>query len=178
MTTKDVSTQKKPTPKFYLRAVEPEDIDFLYRIENMPQIWSVSWGDAPVSRQLLWQYINSYTSDIYADRQLRFIIDIDGVPAGTIDITDFDPRNSRAMIGVAVAPDFQGQGVAKEAIKRTIAMCRDTFGMHQLAAMVPRDNEVSLHIFETLGFSTSGCLRSWLRRGKSYVDVVVMQILL
>lgn len=164
--------------KINIRAIEPADIDFLYRIENIPQVWSISWGDAPVSRQLLWDYINSYTADIYRDRQLRLIIEVDGKSVGTIDISDYDPRNSRAMIGIAIDGQYQNKGIATEALHSVIERCRDTFGMHQLAAMILKDNEASLHLFEKLGFKTSGCLKSWQKRGGSYIDAVIMQLML
>ncbi len=161
-----------------IRAIEPADIDFLYRIENIPQVWSISWGDAPVSRQLLWDYINSYTADIYRDRQLRLIIESDGSPVGTIDISDYDPRNGRALIGIAIDGPYQNKGIATEALRQVIERCRDTFGMHQLAAMILKDNESSLHLFEKLGFKTSGCLKSWHKRGNTYIDTVIMQLML
>ncbi len=161
-----------------LRAVEPADIDFLYRIENIPAVWSVSFGDAPVSRQMLWDYINSYSADIYADRQLRLIIDVDGTPVGTVDVTDFDPRHGRAMLGIAVDPAHQRKGYARAALQEIITRCRHTFGMHQLAVLVPRDNEASMRLLESMGFTTSACLKSWLLHGQSYEDVVVMQLML
>ncbi|MDE6654465.1 MAG: GNAT family N-acetyltransferase [Muribaculaceae bacterium] len=161
-----------------VRAIEPTDIDFLYRIENIPQVWNISWGDAPVSRQLLWDYINSYTADIYRDRQLRLIIETEGKPVGTVDISDYDPRNGRALIGVAVDASYQNKGIATKALEQVIERCRDTFGMHQLAALILKDNEASLHLFDKLGFKTSGCLKSWHKRGGSYVDTVIMQLML
>ena len=36
-----------------LRALEPEDIDFLYNLENDRTLWEVSETQAPFSRQLL-----------------------------------------------------------------------------------------------------------------------------
>ncbi len=165
-------------PEIKIRAIEPSDIDFLYRIENIPQVWSISWGDAPVSRQLLWDYINSYTADIYRDRQLRLIIENEGMPVGTIDISDYDPRNARALIGIAIDGPHQNKGIATEALRQVIERCRDTFGMHQLAAMILKDNAASLHLFEKLGFKTSGCLKSWHKRGSSYIDTVIMQLML
>ena len=36
-----------------LRALEPEDIDFLYQLENDQTLWEVSETQAPFSRQLL-----------------------------------------------------------------------------------------------------------------------------
>lgn len=166
------------TPDVSLRAPEPADVDMLYRLENHPQVWQVTWGSAPVSRQMIWDYVQSYSADIYRDKQLRLIIQSGSQAAGCLDITDFDPANGRAMLGIAVEESMQGQGIAKQAITQAIAYCRDELGLHQLAAIVPRDNERSLGLFSSLGFKTCGRLRSWLRRGKSYADAMVVQKLL
>jgi diamine N-acetyltransferase len=39
----------------YLRALEPEDLDFLYQIENDSSIWQYGANKAPVSRFCLKQ---------------------------------------------------------------------------------------------------------------------------
>lgn len=158
-----------------LRAPEPDDVDMLYRLENHPEVWQVTWGSAPVSRQMIWDYVQSYSADIYRDKQLRLVIQAGQQAVGCLDITDFDPSNGRAMIGIAVEEAHQGQGIAKQALAQAINYCRDELGLHQLAAIVPRDNERSLRLFTSAGFKTCGRLRSWLRRGKSYADAMVIQ---
>lgn len=160
-----------------LRAPEPDDVDTLYGWENLPDVERVSLSDAPVSHYSLWQYVESYTGNIFTDRQLRLMIEADGVSVGTIDISDFSPRNRRAMVGVMIAPEHRGKGYAASALRETISYCRE-LGMHQLAAMVAQDNEVSLSLFKSVGFSTSGRLRSWLLRGKKYEDVILLQLML
>lgn len=161
-----------------LRAPEPADLDFLYWLESEPQVWRISWSEAPLSRHMIWEYLQSYSADIYRDRQLRFIIE-DGVcQVGTADISDFDPRNSRAMLGIAVKPEKQHQGMATQALMQVIEYCRQVLNLHQVAAMVPKDNEASLRLFKNLGFSSSGCLQSWLRRGNRFTDVIILQLML
>ncbi len=39
--------------KVYLRALEPEDLDFLFEVENNEDFWEVSATSAPFSRYLL-----------------------------------------------------------------------------------------------------------------------------
>lgn len=158
-----------------LRAPEPADVDMLYRLENMPQVWRVSWGSAPMSRQMIWDYVQSYSADIYRDKQLRLVIEADAKAAGSLDITDLDPANGRAMVGIALEQDMQGQGIARRALSLAVDYCRDELGLHQLAAIVPCDNQKSLKLFTAAGFKTCGRLRSWLRRGKSYADALVLQ---
>lgn len=120
-------------PQVRLRALEPEDLDILYRYENDSSLWEVGTTIAPFSRKQLYDYIAGYSNDIYAERQLRLMVDdaATGETVGTVDITDFSPA----------------------------------------------DNAASLALFRQCGFRTSGRLRSWLRRGGSYRDVIVLQLL-
>ena len=41
----------------YLRALEPEDLEFIYRIENDENIWEVSNTQTPYSKFLIRQYL-------------------------------------------------------------------------------------------------------------------------
>lgn len=167
----------KNTVTVTLRAPEPSDVDTLYGWENLPDVERVSLADAPVSHYALWQYVQAYTGNIFTDRQLRLMVDCDGETVGTVDIADFSPRNRRAWVGIMIAPQHRGKGLAKAALAETIAYCRE-LGMHQLAAMVAQDNEASLALFKDSGFVTAGRLRSWLLRGKRYEDVILLQLML
>ncbi|MFM2264638.1 MAG: hypothetical protein RLZ77_53, partial [Bacteroidota bacterium] len=40
----------------YLRALEPEDLDFIYQIENDETVWEISHTKTPYSRFLIRQY--------------------------------------------------------------------------------------------------------------------------
>ena len=43
--------------RIYLRAVEPEDLDIMYEMENDPSMWDISSFTVPYSRFVLKQYI-------------------------------------------------------------------------------------------------------------------------
>lgn len=60
--------------RIYLRAVEPEDIDVMYEMENDPSMWDISSFTVPYSRYVLRQYIEGSQSDMFADKQLRLMI--------------------------------------------------------------------------------------------------------
>lgn len=66
---------KQTFPNIHLRAIEPEDIEFLYEIENDPELWSVGVTNVPYSRYALCEYLANTRNDIYADRQLRLVIE-------------------------------------------------------------------------------------------------------
>ena len=56
-----------------LRALEPEDLDLLYAIENDPGTWASTAHAAFYSRYVLKQYIAAAANDIFADGQLRLV---------------------------------------------------------------------------------------------------------
>ena len=41
----------------YLRALEPEDLDFIYAIENDEDLWELSNTQTPYSKYLIKQYL-------------------------------------------------------------------------------------------------------------------------
>ena len=79
----------------YLRTLEPEDLEFVYQIENDESIWEISNTITPYSRYLLKEYLEHAHKDIFEVKQLRLVISSykDEV-LGLIDIFDFDFSNS------------------------------------------------------------------------------------
>ena len=70
----------------YLRALEPQDLEFLYEIENDPLVWEISGTTTPYSKHILKQYLNNAHKDIFEVKQLRLVIcDIEAKPIGLID---------------------------------------------------------------------------------------------
>ena len=58
-----------------LRAVEPDDVEPMYRWENDPAVWHVSGTLAPFSRHQLQRFVDEQQFDIYQTRQMRLIIE-------------------------------------------------------------------------------------------------------
>lgn len=163
-----------------LRAPEPSDLDRLYLWENDPALWPYGSATAPMSRHMLSDYIANYDADIFAARQLRFVIVLNatGEAVGTLDITDFAPRDRHARVGIFVDAPHRRQGIASRALALARGYAADTVGMHTLLALVAADNGPSRCLFAAAGYSTCGRVRSYLRRGRSYEDIIIYQMLL
>ena len=81
-------------PNIRLRALELEDLDFLYQIENDDRLWELGVSNVPYSRRVLLDYITSASADIYVDNQVRLIVENEqNDQVGILDLTDFDPRH-------------------------------------------------------------------------------------
>lgn len=160
-----------------LRAMEPEDLELMYRIENDPELWEISSFTVPYSRYALKDYIAHSQNDLFVDKQLRLMIvrQADDVVVGTIDITDYIPLHARAAVGIAILEEYRKEGYAASAIN---LLCEYAFlflNLKQLYAQIPADNVPSLRLFSGCGFSESGLLREWLYSGDVYKDVVLVQ---
>lgn len=167
--------------KASIRAMEPEDVDILYRWENDPAIWSVSSTLAPVSRFVLEQYIaDSMGRDVFEAGQLRLIIedDADGTPIGVVDLFDIDVRDGHGSIGISINDaGRRGRGYAADALRQFVRHCFDIIGLHSLLARIDTDNEASIHLFETCGFARVGMLRQWHKTPQGWKDQLEMQII-
>ncbi|WP_080904120.1 GNAT family N-acetyltransferase [Parabacteroides sp. Marseille-P3160] len=161
-----------------LRALEPEDLDQLYRWENNSDLWELGSTLSPYSRFLLKSYIANSHLDIYEQKQLRLMIELlqTKEAVGTIDLYDFDPRHRRAGVGILIDDTFHRKGIAGKALRLLKQYAFSFLNLHQLYAHVPVTNEASLHLFGKEGYRITGALSEWLATAQGYVDVNVMQL--
>ena len=159
-----------------LRALEPEDIDFLYHLENEESLWEVSETQLPFAKHLLQDYIQHAHQDIYEAKQYRYVIALNEEPLGCVDLYDFSPKHHRAAVGIALLPAYQGKGYAKKALRLLIANVQNYLDLHQLIAYIPTDNIVSIALFEKIDFTCSGVQKDWLYSQGKYKDVALYQL--
>ena len=165
--------------KCTLRALEPSDLELLYLWENDTEVWRVSGSCAPVSRERLQHFIEEQSYDIYATRQMRLIIESDGMAIGSLDIVEFDPQNSRFGIGILIyAAENRRMGFARSAIEAIKEYGRTTLFVNQIWASVAEDNKPSIELFRSCNFEQCGLRKAWLRRAEGYVDELEFQCLL
>lgn len=162
-----------------LRAMEPEDLDALYRIENDRDVWDVGENNVPYSRYILHDYIANASADIYADKQVRMVVENEeGQLVGVADVVNFCPSHARAEVSIVICREHRKKGYARAAIRQIMEYALRTLHLHQLYAVVREDNMPSLNLFSSLGFKSKMVLEDWLFDGKDYHNAVVMQFFL
>lgn len=165
--------------KLNLRAVEPEDLDLMYLIENDTELWPCGQASVPFSHYALKQFIAESTNDFFHDRQLRLAIEkADGVSVGFVDLQNYDPRHHRAEVGIVVVPEQQRQGLATEALRLLAGYVSAQLGIHQLYALVPEGNTASIALFRKCGYKETATLQDWLSTPAGWQSVSVFQALL
>ncbi len=163
-----------------LRAVEPEDLEILYRWENSTVLWYHGNTLAPYSKLVLRQYINdSLEMDIYQSKQLRLMIDLveEKATIGTIDLYDIDAHNRRAGIGILIDDDYRRRGFAKQALELMSNYAFNFLYLHQIYAYIAQSNTNSISLFQKAGYQSVGILKDWLQRGEEFEDVYLSQLL-
>lgn len=154
-----------------LRAMEPEDVDFVMECENDPQ--SSKWSDysAPFSRHQLLTYALSYEADPFKAGQIRLIItDLHNSKLGILDLYDVSEKDRKAYVGICIHPDFRHRGYAAAAIKKAKDFSKKQLGLLHLVAKVSTQNVIASQLFINSGFSLLTILPSWHRIGQDFHD--------
>ena len=162
-----------------LRAIEPSDLEVLYLWENDPDVWRVSGTLAPVSRDRLARFISEQCYDLYATRQMRLIVDVDGVMVGSVDIFDFEPLHRRFGLGILIyADEHRRRGYASRVIELIKEYARTTLDLKQIWVTIDEDNPASIALFESCGFRLSARRKEWINRSGKFIDELEYQCLL
>jgi diamine N-acetyltransferase len=161
-----------------LRALEPEDLEVLYRWENDTSIWHLSGTLVPYSRFVLKHYLINAGKDIYENKQLRLIIEErrGQRPVGAIDLFDFDPYHRRAGTGILIAEKSdRKKGFARESLELLMNYTFGVLKLHQLWCNIAGGNTESMNLFRAAGFTLIGEKREWLFNGKGFESEWMLQ---
>ncbi len=159
-----------------LRAVEPEDLEVLYRWENNSQLWIAGNTRVPYSKFQLKQYIAQTSYDIFENGTLRLMMEekTSGKTVGTVDLFDLDIHHSRVALGLYVAEEFQGKGFAKESLKLTEDYVFNFLKINQLYVQIAESNTASRKLFEGV-YELNGVLKNWIKTPQGFEDILTYQ---
>lgn len=161
-----------------LRALEPEDLDFLFSVENDESFWEISSTQTPYSKYILQKYIENSHQDIYEAKQYRFVIcNTDNSPVGMIDLFDFNPQHNRVGIGILILPKYQRKGYSIEALELIIDYTFTYLNVHQIFANISSDNLKSISLFERFNFKRVGIKKDWMYSNSIYKDEILYQLI-
>jgi RimJ/RimL family protein N-acetyltransferase len=104
----------------------------------------------------------------------RFVIEVDGQPAGLMGFQVANRRSRIADLGsLAVHPSFRGRRVADEAARLFQRHLLDDLGYHRLQLEIYGFNERAMTHAERAGFVREGVRRKAYDRGGEWVDGVI-----
>ena len=159
-----------------LRAMEPEDLDILYKIENDMALWHVSTTNVPYSRYVLHDFIANSSGDIYTDKQVRLMVENEeGKAIGTVDLVNFSAQHQRAELGLAILQTYRNRGYGKATLEKIIDYSWKILHLHQLYVVVDSSQTETIKLFLKCGFVQGAVLHGWLYTGEEYQNAVLLQ---
>ena len=164
-----------------LRALEPEDLEQLYAIENNLDDWEFSCMNAPFSHYALRDYIANQHCDLTIDQQVRLVVcddENEQQVIGLADLFNYDARHRRAEIGLVIGSAFRNKGYATEAAKLLVDYASRTCLLDQIYAFISKDNEQCCRIFDKIGFNIVSILKNLFRNANSISDSIIFQLFL
>lgn len=167
--------------EIYLRALEPEDLDWLYGLENDSALWDVSAGCTPFSRYALRRYIAAQPQDIYQCGELRLAacLKSDNSPIGVCDLTAFSPVDARAEVGLTLLSSQRGKGYGQVLLQILESYAQNYLHLHQLFAYVSQQyNQRSRKLFESMAYEEVAILPDWLFRRGEFENISVFRKIL
>ena len=135
-----------------LRTLESTDLDFLLNLENDRTLWKVSGTTKSFSEKEISNYISHAKQDIAISEQFRFVIDMDGIAVGCIDLYDYNWIKKNAGVGIVILKKYRRKGFAKQALKSLIKYAWEELRLKQLHTGIFSDNKSSLTLFKSVGF--------------------------
>ena len=164
-----------------LRAVEPADVDLMFRCDNDSD--SRIWTDyaAPLSRQQLLEYAMSYDADPFRAGQLRLIAETDGsegkkIPVGLLDLYDISLRDRRTFAGIYILPEFRRKGLATSVLEWLERYAFTSLGLDTIGVRISTRNEASLNLFRKYGYQEVCVLPKWHILDSQPHDIAILTL--
>ena len=155
-----------------LRRAEPGDLDFLVELMTHEDVEPYMAMIRPRDRDGVLAEIER--SQAEPEEYGRFVIEVDGRPAGLMGFEVANRRSRIANLGsLAVHPSFRNQGVADRAARLFQRHLIFDLGYHRLQLEIYGFNERAMRHAERAGFVHEGVRRKAYWRNDEWVDGVI-----
>ncbi len=158
-----------------LRALDPDDTDFMSRVEADVCNFEYSGLTAPYSSRQLLEYAVCYDADPFRATQLRLVIEdiTDSNPVGLLDFTEISARERTAFTGIYILPAWRRRGLALDSLLTARRYAADILALRYLGAKISTANDSSLALFRKAGWIQYGVMPEWIYSPalRLYVDL-------
>ena len=161
-----------------LRALEPNDLELIYEVENDKSLWVYSNTASPFSRYTLKKFIENSHLDIIEHKQLRLVITDDEQSYGFIDLYDYDFINRRVGVGIIIFKKYRSRGIGLSSLQLTENYLLEHVPIHQVYANISSTNKESISLFEKSKYVNVGLKKDWIFYNNKFNDEFLFQKIL
>lgn len=175
------SSQQKSfmqTPRLLLRGLEPADAQALFKYRSLPEIMRFQ-GFSPENVSDAIRFI---TEDICHEMdqpdswyQLGVFLRENSTMVGDLGL-HFLPESDDVEVGVTIAPEFQGRGIATEAVGCALDFLFNTLRKNKVVASVDPKNHKSMALMAGIGFQLVGIYKQTVLFRGDWTDDAVFEM--
>lgn len=153
-----------------LRVVEEEDLPFLQRVINDPEVWVSLQRVSPATMEDERAF---YEETLHKDDQTHLLICADDKAVGIVGLSRIDPEWGVAELGYFVDPAESGNGYGTSAVNLMVTYAFDHRRLRKLIAHIMANNPASRRVVEKNGFVEEGRLRDHVYVNGDTMDLLV-----
>ncbi len=165
-------------PTLTLRIPTLEDAPALFALASDPEVtqW-FSWGPYTDESQAR-AYLERLPGQRRRGEQLDLVqVHRDHGVIGITGLSEFSPRDRRALVGTWFGKAYWGTGANAESKALMCHLGFDLLGLERITSIANVDNARSRRALEKAGFRHEGILRGWHRHGDRQLDVAMVGML-
>jgi ribosomal-protein-alanine N-acetyltransferase len=166
-------------PAYSLRLLAEADAPALFELGSDPDVTRFfSWGPYREVKQAA-AFVASLDRQRASGERLELGIfaNGDGRLVGITGLSDFAPRDRRAVVGTWLGRPHWGSGANRESKALVLALAFRALGLIRVTALASPQNVRSIAALQRLGFVHEGVLRGWHVHGGVPRDVAVLRML-
>ena len=166
------TAQKADDTGITIRALEPGDALEVSALTGAHGTFegTLQLPDMPVASRLEWlQKVDPLSCRLVAVGQGRVVGSAGLHPAGNTL-----RRSHVRMLGISIAPGWQGRGVGRMLINRLLDWADNWAGVLRVELTVHADNDRAMALYRSLGFEEEGRHRAYAMKDGRYVDALCM----
>ncbi len=161
--------------KIRIRKFERSDIPKKVEWINNPENNRFLHYDIPICVEKTEKWFDSHFGD---ESRYDAVIEVDGVPVGTIGLLNIDRKNGKAEYYIAMGEiNYKGKGVAKEASRLLLSYGFEDLSLNRIYLFTEIENIVAQKLFEIIGFRKEGIIRQDIYSHGKFVDRIAYGIL-
>lgn len=143
------------TRRCFLREMTLEDLDDLYKLYQGKGI--TKYMEGLYERKKEEEYTMAYIKNVYRFYGYGMWLAIDrknGQLIGRAGLNNLNLHGEAALeMGYVVGEEFQNQGYATELCQAILTFAQKNTGFERVQCLIHKDNRVSIHLAENLGFA-------------------------
>jgi [ribosomal protein S5]-alanine N-acetyltransferase len=167
------------TERLLLRRVVSSDVEEVFELRSNPETMKFIPRPLATTREEALAHIAMIEDKIVNNEGINWAISVKGSAklVGIIGHYRIKPEHFRCEVGYMILPQFNGQGIATEAIKAVLTYGFDDLQMHSIEAVIDPGNFASERVLQKNGFVKEAHLIENEFYNGTFLDTVIYSIL-